>query len=169
EVVERKLEKQKYTPSIYGINVPPQRVKYQDFERPRSILQMLAELPGVVVNGAETLYPSVRVISASGPVLWVLDGFPLAQVGGGTHFGTAPLNSLNHIMAMVSAQSIERIELLVGADAAIFGSRGSGGVFVVYTRNGSEQEQIQRKEGQLVFEGYTPALDFEEYREGLPR
>ncbi|WP_318345450.1 TonB-dependent receptor [Flagellimonas baculiformis] len=169
EVVEKKLEKQKYAPSIYGIDVPPQRVRYQDFERPKSILQMLSELPGVVVNGAETLYPSVRVISASGPTLWVLDGFPLAQVGGGTHFGTAPLNPLSQITTMVSAQSVERIELLLGADAAIFGSRGSGGVFVIYTRNGSEQEHVRRKEGQLVFEGYTTALDFKEYKEGLSK
>ncbi len=173
EVVEQSVERRKLTPSIYGINVPPNRINYQDFEKPKSLLQLLAELPGVVVSGSGTLNPSVRIVSASGPVLWVLDGFPLSQGTGGakmdTGFGNRnkPQNALTDIMALANAQDIERIELLTGADAAIFGSRGSGGVFVIYTRTGNELEYIPRKDGELVFEGYMPTLDFNEYKDGL--
>ncbi|MEE1963990.1 TonB-dependent receptor plug domain-containing protein [Allomuricauda taeanensis] len=169
EVVEKGVERKKYTPSLYGIDVPPGRVAYQNFERPRSILQMLAELPGVVVGGAETLNPYAYILGANGPILWVLDGFPLSQAGGGTQMGTASSSSLSQIMAMANDRDIERIELLKGPEASIFGSRAAGGVFIIYTRNGSEQEHVRRKEGQLVFEGYTTAIDFEEYRQRLPR
>lgn len=169
EVVEKGVERKKYTPSLYGIDVPPGRVAYQNFERPRSILQMLAELPGVVVGGAETLNPYAYILGSNGPILWVLDGFPLSQAGGGTQMGTPSLSSLSQIMAMANDRDIERIELVKGPEASIFGSRASGGVFIIYTRTGNELEYIRRKDGQLVFEGYTTALDFEEYKEGLSK
>ena len=72
-------------------------------------------------------------------------------------------------MSLVSDRDVERIELLKGPEASIFGSRASGGVFIIYTRKGNELGHIPRKEGQLVFEGYTTALDFNEYKESLSR
>lgn len=169
EVVEKGVERKKYTPSMYGIDVPPGRVKYQNLEWPKSILQLLAELPGVVVGGAETLNPYAYILNSNGPILWVLDGFPLPQTGGGSQMGTPSSSSLSEIMAMVNDRDIERIELVKGPEASIFGSRAAGGVFIIYTRTGNELEHIRRKDGQLVFEGYTTTLDFEEYKEGLSK
>lgn len=169
EVVEKGVERKKYTPSMYGIDVPPGRVKYQNLEWPKSILQLLAELPGVVVGGAETLNPYAYILNSNGPILWVLDGFPLPQTGGGSQMGTPSSSSLSEIMAMVNDRDIERIELVKGPEASIFGSRAAGGVFIIYTRTGNELEHIRRKDGQLLFEGYTTAIDFEEYRQRLPR
>ena len=129
---------------------------------------MLAELPGVVVGGSGTLNPSVGILGATGPILWVLDGFPLNQ-SGGTHLGTASSSPLREIMAMATDRDIERIELLKGPEASIYGSRASGGVFMIYTRMGNELEYIPRKDAQLTFEGYKPVLDFNQYKEGLSR
>ena len=70
---------------------------------------------------------------------------------------------------MVSAADIERIELLIGPDAAIYGARGSGGVISMYTRSGKGQKFIQRKEGQLVFEGYEPVMEFNAYIKKLSK
>ncbi|RUA12309.1 MAG: hypothetical protein DSY83_14735, partial [Flavobacteriia bacterium] len=169
EVEGKSVERKKYTPSLYGMEVPEQRISYQDFERPKSLVQLLSKLPGVVVSGAESFNPSVRLVGGSGPILWVLDGFPLSQEEEGTNMGSPSQSSLEKIMALVSDRDIERIELLKGSDASIYGSRGSGGVFIIYTRRGNELEYIPRKEGQLTFEGYTTALDFNEYKESLSR
>lgn len=173
EVVEKSDQRKKYTPSLYGIKVPPQRVRFQDFEQPKSLVRLLSEFPGVMVSGSETLNPSVRVVSASGPVLWVLDGFPLSQGGGGPKlgagFGNISQNPLTDIMALTTPSDIERIELLVGADASIYGTRGSGGIFLIYTRSGSELDYTSRKDGKLDFEGYKVPLDFNQYRGRLSR
>ena len=83
--------------------------------------------------------------------------------------GTASSSPLSQIMAMANDRDIERIELLKGPEASIFGSRAAGGVFIIYTRTGNELEYVRRKDGQLVFEGYTTTLDFEEYKESLSR
>nr|WP_321412543.1 TonB-dependent receptor plug domain-containing protein [uncultured Allomuricauda sp.] len=169
EVVEKNIERKKLTPSLYGIDVPPNRVNYQDFDKPKSLLQLLAELPGVIVGGSETLNPYVGVLGATGPILWVLDGFPLTQEGSSTNMGTSSSSPLREIMALATDRDIERIELLKGPEASIYGSRGSGGVFVIYTRTGNELEYIPRKDAQLTFEGYKPVLDFDQYKERLSR
>ena len=169
EVEGESVERKKYTPSLYGIEVPPNRTNYQDFEKPKSLLQLLAELPGVIVGGAETLNPKIGILGGVGPVLWVVDGFPLSQEGNGTQMGTGSRSSLVEVMSLVSDRDIERIELLKGPEASIYGSRASGGVFIIYTRKGNELEYIRRKDGQLVFEGYTTALDFNAYKESLSR
>ncbi|NDV16628.1 TonB-dependent receptor plug domain-containing protein [Muricauda sp. TY007] len=168
EVVEKDMERKKLTPSLYGIEVPPNRVNFQDFDKPKSLPQLLAELPGVMVSGVGTLNPSAAILGASGPILWVLDGFPLNQTGG-THLGTASSSPLSEIMAMATDRDIERIELLKGPEASIFGSRGSGGVFIIYTRTGNELEYIPRKDAQLTFEGYSAAMDFNAYKERLSK
>ncbi|MCR9227507.1 MAG: TonB-dependent receptor plug domain-containing protein [Flavobacteriaceae bacterium] len=169
EVAEKGMERKKLTPSLYGIDVPPNRVNFQDFDKPKSLLQLLAELPGVIVSGAETLTPSVSVLGVSGPILWVLDGFPLTQKGTATNMGTSSSSPLREIMALANDRDIERIELLKGPEASIYGSRGSGGIFIIYTRMGNELEYVPRKDAQLTFEGYKPALDFEQYKERISK
>ena len=169
ELVGKGIERKKLTPSLYGIDVPPNRVNYQDFDKPKSLLQLLAELPGVIVGGSETLNPYVGVLGATGPILWVLDGFPLTQEGTSTNMGTSSSSPLRELRALATDRDIERIELLKGPEASIYGSRGSGGVFVIYTRTGNELEYIPRNDAQLTFEGYEPDLDFKQYKEGLSK
>ena len=170
EVVEKGIERKKLTPSLYGIDVSPNRVNRQDFDKPKNLLQLLADLPGVAVGGPETLNPYLRVIGTKGPILWVIDGFPLSQNQEAVtnNFSTSS-SPLLEIMAMVNGQDIERVELLKGAEASIYGSRAAGGVIVIYTRTGNELDYIPRKESGLVFEGYQPALDFDQYKEELSK
>ncbi|MDF0705926.1 TonB-dependent receptor [Flagellimonas okinawensis] len=169
EVVEKGIAQKKQSPSLYGIDVPPNRVNFQDFDKPKSLFQLLAELPGVVVGGAETLNPYARILGGTGPILWVLDGFPLSQEGAATHMGTSSSSPLLEIMALANDRDIERIELLKGPEASIYGSRGSGGVFMIYTRKGNELEHVPRKDSQLTFDGYEPVFDFREFKKGLPK
>ena len=151
----------------------------------------------MIVQGLGSLNPTVRLLRGGG-LLWVVDGFPLATNnlatlsagvqgipgGGGGNFpgsnanpsgssqtsvGRAGSTSLAEVMTLVAATDVEKIELLVGADAAFYGSRASGGVIMIYTRSGSNQERIMRKEAQLVFQGYESDLDFEAYLENKSR
>ena len=173
EISENAIKERKSKPSIYGIDVPDHRVKYQDPTNPRSFGQMLSEIPGVSVSGIGDFNPSVRITRAvgGGPVLFVLDGMPLSQGsdGQGQMSGIKVANSLRPIMNMVSDIDVERVELMVGADASIYGTRGAGGVILVYTRSGEESEFIRRKDGQLVFQGYETVLEFESYQKGLSK
>jgi hypothetical protein len=169
EVVEKGKEKIKHTPAKYGVDVPSHRINHQDFERPKTLPQLLAELPGVIVSGAETLNPFVKVMGGSGTILWVVDGFPLAQEGSAAQVGTAATSPLDDVMDLVSDRDIERVELLKGPEASMYGSRASAGVFVIYTRMGNELEHVSRSESALRFEGYTPAIDFQEYHKRLSK
>ena len=59
---------------------------------------------------------------------------------------------------------IDRIEILESSEASLWGSRANQGVIVIYTRNGSDAEYLNRKNGQLTFSGYHNSLSFETYR-----
>lgn len=162
EVTDKKIDTY-YNPSNYSLPITSSQkwVNYQDYERPKTIEMLLAEFNGVMVKDMGGLNPSVSMPSraGAGPILYVIDGIILSQERA-TLSGLTPLAE---VMSMVPAHDIHKIELLLGADAAIFGSRGSGGAIVISTRNGSEYDFINRKEGKINFRGYEPEIDFESY------
>ena len=63
----------------------------------------------------------------------------------------------------------KKIELLLGPEAAIFGSRANGGVLLVHTRTGSNIERTMRKDAQLTFQGYEADIDFNDYMQDQSR
>ena len=154
EVTEKKLQDKKTTPSNYGIE--PNKVKFQDPERPKTIPQLFLGIPGVQVVGLGNINPRIilPMAAGSGPILWVLDGFPLMQSTG-----------LSDIMNLVPYADVERIEVLYGPMAAIYGSRSSGGAIIIYTRSGSDLDNVSRKEGHLSFQGYFESPTFNDYIE----
>jgi hypothetical protein len=160
EVVVRETSKKKTVAGPSSYSVEATQVRFQDPKRPKTIPQLLLNIPGVIVNGLGSPYPTVSIPKVYGPILWVIDGLPLSQTN--TSAGPA-VNGLFEVMNLVMATDVERIELLLGANAAVFGSRASGGVFVVYTRSGAEFRNTYRKESQLVFQGYEPIVDFKAY------
>ncbi|QKG54319.1 TonB-dependent receptor plug domain-containing protein [Hymenobacter sp. BRD67] len=90
-----------------------------------TVLQLLqGRVAGLTITGSE---PNIQV-----------------QIRGNTSFsGSSPLVLLDGVpvtidaLAFYPAFDIERVEVLKGGQAAIFGSRGSGGVLAVYTRRGN--------------------------------
>ncbi len=147
---------QKKSPSVYDIE--PTRLIYQDKERPRPIPQLFLGIPGVQVTGLGGLSPSLSLprSAGAGPVLWVVDGFPLMQQGG-----------LIDVINLINYSDIERIEILLGPAASIYGARGSGGVIAIYTRSGSDIDYIDRKAAQLSFAGFHESINFKEYQESI--
>jgi len=149
-VTAKKQEVQE-TPSNYGIE--PRRVIRQDPKKPAiSIGDLLQRMPGVFVSGDIFTSPKISVPSAPpGPIRWVVDGLML--IANDNPFDLIPIID------------IERIELLSAADASIYGSRGTGAIFAIYTRSGSGLDFVRRKDAMVTFKGYAPALSFQEYLE----
>ena len=175
---EKSLEK-RATPSLY--NIEPTHVRYQDPERIKSLPELLLNIPGLIVGGLGTLNP-YAFLQRGGNLLWVVDGFPVAKAAVLPSFdttvnpssqpqkiGRASSTQLAEVMTLVSAIDVDKIELLVGADAAFFGSRASGGVIMIYTRGASNLDRVMRKDAQLVFQGYESNLDFKSYMENKSR
>nr|WP_299343990.1 Plug domain-containing protein [Allomuricauda sp.] len=154
----QKKEFKKITPSLY--NLKPSKVIYQDEENPRTIPQLFLGIPGFQVDRLGDLYPQVSLLQSSGvgPLLWVVDGLPLVKP-----------TSLVQIINVVNYTDIERIEILAGPEASIYGSRAAGGAVIIYTRNGADKNYIARKEAQLNYRGYHESYDFVEYKKSTPR
>lgn len=79
--------------------------------------------------------------------LFVLDGMPV------------DLQTINSI----SVQDVDRVDVLKGASAAIYGSQGAGGVIAVLTKRGSSGEVVRGPApGTLVAKlpGYAPVREF---------
>lgn len=149
--------------SVY--NITPTRVVYQDDAKPKTIPQLFLGIPGVYV----THLGDIARVSVSlpkrygqGPVLYVVDGIPLAQPDAGSlSLGVSPLADA---MSLVNFLDVERIELLAGPDAGIYGSRAAGGVILIYTKSGAYSlEYIARKDAQYQYQGFQEPLDFNTY------
>lgn len=167
-VTDRRISLAKGIKSIYGIIIPGKRVIFQDHARPKSLAQLLMEMPGVSIKGIGGMDPKVSVPQGRGQVMWVIDGYMLPQDFDGSVLGY-PINSIGPIRDFTNHTDIDRIDLLVGNDAAIYGSRGSGGVIVITTRTGGDVEYINRKDARLLVKGYEPKIDFKDYLQKLSR
>jgi len=173
-VIEKKIERPRAMSEVYGIKANKNKTIVQDVERPRFLFQLFAELPGVMVSGSSEA-PSVSLISNSGRgsgsgtpnnfgsmldqsgPLWVIDGFI---------WGNSP--GVDPEMGL-TAWDIDRIELPERSDWSIYGSRAALGVIMVYTRNGSDIDYINRKEGRLNFQGYYDSPSFDSYSAQLAK
>ena len=152
-LVANKSEK-RFSPSVYGIE--PSREIIQDRERPRTIPQLFLNVPGFNVADIGGLNPTLIIPRSAGmgAVLWVLDGFPIQQT-----------NALRDIISIVPYPDIERIEILLGPSAAIYGTRAAAAAILIYTRNGQDEEYISRKHTELTYNGFHKSLDFGLYKE----
>ncbi|MBT8204916.1 MAG: TonB-dependent receptor plug domain-containing protein, partial [Eudoraea sp.] len=155
-----KKPKQEYS-TQYKTFISPTDIIVQDPARPRSLLQMINELPGVNVVGIGSPNPQILILrrggaTNAGPPLWVVDGVPLFQ---GTSQDVPGSIFAQTAVGLVPALAIDRVEFLFGPPAAMYGTRAASGVFLVYTRDGADSDYLRRKDGQLKFKGFTPAPD----------
>jgi len=139
--------------TIYG--TPDATVKF-DLNNPagrQTILDVIqGRVAGVQVTGSG-FSARVQIRGAanfSGPIepLFVLDGMPVDL----------------QTITSISVQDVERVDVLKGASAAIYGSRGGGGVISVLTKRGSPDYDFlnEAAPGTLVAKlpGYSPVREF---------
>lgn len=137
-VVKADKPEVKESPSLY--NIKSAITVHQDPDRPVETAILMSRIPGVTVSGDINVNPRItlpmRVVATGAPVLWVVDGIILADQGIG-----------GHPFSLIPYTEIERIEFVVGPEAAIFGARGAGGAFLLYTRSGYPKSAILEPRG----------------------
>ncbi|GAB4055661.1 TonB-dependent receptor plug domain-containing protein [Spirosoma litoris] len=138
---------------IYG--TPDASVKFtsQNTAGRMTILDVIqGQVAGVNVTGSG-FNARVQIRGAanfSGPIepLFVLDGMPM---------------DLQAILG-ISVQDVERVDVLKGASAAIYGSRSAGGVISILTKRGGPNYDLMKEAapGTLVAKlpGYAPLREF---------
>ena len=151
--VKAKKEKEFDSRVIYG--TPDASVKFtpQNTSGRQTILDVIqGQVAGVQVIGSGfTARVQIRgAANFNGPVppLFVLDGMPM---------------DLQGIMG-ISVQDVDRVDVLKGASAAIYGSRASGGVISILTKRGGGNYDFTKEAapGTLVAKlpGYAPVREF---------
>ncbi|GAB4017985.1 Plug domain-containing protein [Spirosoma koreense] len=151
--VKAKKEREVDSRVIYG--TPDASVKFtqQNTSGRQTILDVIqGQVAGVQVVGSG-FNARVQIRGAanfSGPVepLFVLDGMPM---------------DLQAIMG-ISVLDVDRVDILKGASAAIYGSRASGGVISILTKRGGPNYDVMKEAvpGTLVAKlpGYAPVREF---------
>ena len=151
--VKARKERQSDSRVIYG--TPDASVKFTSLNTSgrQTILDVIqGQVAGVQVTGSG-FNARVQIRGASnfrGPVepLFVLDGMPM---------------DLQGIMG-VSVQDVDRVDVLKGASAAIYGSRASGGVISILTKRGGANYDFTKETapGTLMAKlpGYAPVREF---------
>ena len=87
----------------------------------QNVAQILqGRVPGVSVNGSSVNIRGFNSFYGNQDPLYIVDGIPVDQ---------------NAAMS-ISPNNIDRIEILKGPEAAIYGARGSNGVIIIYTKRG---------------------------------
>jgi hypothetical protein len=97
-----------------------------------SLMDFVSRFVGVTVTGS---FPYIAVsIRGGGAPLWVLNGVPIF-----TSLSESNPSVPSQIASM-DISNVERVELLKGPSAAMWGSRSGNGVFLVYTKRGGGSE-----------------------------
>ncbi|GAA3936223.1 TonB-dependent receptor plug domain-containing protein [Litoribacillus peritrichatus] len=104
--------------------------EYLEQNQVRTVSDALRDVPGVAVsrNGAAGSFTQVRIRGAeANQTLVLIDGIEVNDVANGSEYNFAHLMSLE----------IERIEVLRGAQSALWGSDAMGGVINIITKKGN--------------------------------
>lgn len=141
--IKGRIPRRKASQSTYNLN-PDETVFIK--ENDESFIQVLNRSAGVrVVGFGRGAKVSIR---GFGSPLWVLDGVPVnphvshpkisststSNVPSPTMQGAGPIPDL---IANLNTENIERMEVLKGGKAAIYGAKGNNGVILIYTKEGS--------------------------------
>lgn len=143
EEEERENERNKIT-GIYG--TPDNIIKGEDIPDGYSnVLQAIqGRVPGVDVRGNRVIIRGINTIYGSTEPLYLVDGIPVSDV--------------NSILS-IPVTDVDRIEILKGPSAAIYGSRGGNGVIAVYTKRGEFMKKGVIEFGMLGYS--TPRLFYQ--------
>ena len=130
---------------LHDIYYEPDFVLYsKDFPKgSRDIVEVMkGRVPGLNIYGDQMIIRGPNTLTGSTQPLFLIDGMP-----------TREISSLRSI----PVEDVDRIEVLKGPSAAIYGMRGANGVIAVYTKRGQFM-----KRGVIEFEmlGYSTPRNF---------
>jgi TonB-dependent SusC/RagA subfamily outer membrane receptor len=130
---------------IHGIYSEPDFVLYSsEFPKgSRDIIEVIkGRIPGVNIYGDQIIIRGPNTLMGSNQPLFLIDGVPTRDIGA---------------VRAIPVEEIDRVEVLKGPSAAIYGMRGGNGVIAVYTKRGQFM-----KRGVVEFEmlGYNTPRNF---------
>jgi len=123
EIKGRKVEKNDgnfriYLEADHVLEVTPLDYHYTD------VLQFLqGSVPGLTVSRGTVKLRGITSMSGGSTPLFVLDGIPISD---------DPTSIIQSIPMVI----IDKVEVLKGGSAVVYGSRGNNGVIAIYTRKG---------------------------------
>ena len=138
-------EKEKNNNELHGIYNEPDFVLHSsEFPKgSRDIVEVMkGRIPGVNIYGDQMIIRGPNTLMGSTQPLFLIDGMPTREI---CHYDQSPIGEM------------DRIEVLKGPSAAIYGMRGANGVIAVYTKRGQFM-----KRGVIEFEmlGYSTPRNF---------
>lgn len=141
EITSTKIEEQRHT--IYG--TPDVTLKIDDSMLSYSNIfhAIQGRVAGVMISGTPPDL-SISIRGARGNPLLLVDGVPM---------------DLDMVYSL-SPNDVESVDVIKGATAAIFGSRGANGVIAINTKNGISQSVQTVGIHHLKYPGYYKAREF---------
>ncbi len=125
-----KIEKNSSTLTQSATVVTEEEIKEQGFTNVTEVLRQQAGIEFKKVNGpGHFSYIKMRGFS-TGHILLVIDGVKISHNG-------AP-DGIGAILNQMAPESIEKIEILRGPQAALYGANSTAGVIAITTKSGSE-------------------------------
>lgn len=137
-----KEERESQLSALYG--EPDYVLRSDDFpEGSRDILEVMkGRVPGVNIVGNQVYVRGINSLSGNNQPLFLIDGVPTSDV---------------ESVRSIPVEDIDRVEVLKGPSASIYGVRGANGVIAIYTKRG----QFMRR-GVIEFDmlGYNRPRQF---------
>jgi TonB-dependent SusC/RagA subfamily outer membrane receptor len=142
EQEQLKEERESQLPTLYG--EPDNVLRSEDFpEGSRDILDVMkGRIPGVNIVGSQVYIRGINSLTGNNQPLFLIDGVPTSDV---------------ESVRSIPVEDIDRVEVLKGPNASIYGVRGANGVIAIYTKRG----QFMRR-GVIEFDmlGYNRPRQF---------
>lgn len=166
--IEGKREGENRLSSIHG--TPDAVIKPDKARVYMNIFQMMeGQVAGLNIIGNT----DIRIRSSPGTPLVLVDGMPFIEPTGsysslfaGADGGEEAVgldDSGIQSLLSISPIDVERIEVLKGPSASIYGVRGANGVIAIYTKRGGEDDEITDRESQVfsvTLDGFYSAREF---------
>ncbi|MCM4172202.1 hypothetical protein DHD32_11980 [Arenibacter sp. TNZ] len=182
-ITEKRTEKSRNaSPSVYG-QTPDASLYMEDNRSAQTVLDLVRRFAGVSVNG------NTVSIRNGGSPLWILNGVPVnndnpsassqarstQRQRTSTDQGAGSAVPVNLSLSMEQSMSpgpvptyittmdtytVERVEILKGPSAAIYGSRGANGVILIYTKRGGAKTISPAVSPEFAIEGHAPQREF---------
>jgi len=113
---------------IYGTPDNSIKVDENSYHYSNIFQFLVGRVPGVQVVGDNVSIRGISSLMGSNEPLYLLDGVPVDK----------------DFVSVLSMFEIDKIEILKGTNAAIYGMRGGNGVISIFTRTASSSPDIQR-------------------------
>lgn len=168
EVVVKGKVAEKNRSYLNGMN--PDATVYMEEYRGNDFIEQLSRVAGIHVVGSGRL--AKVSIRGSGSPLWIIDGVPIydPELKRSAHGGSPtdvkdipsptmqPPAKIPEAISILNTDNIERIEVLRGGHAAMYGMRGNNGVILIYTKSG--KYNIDPPSPEFIILGYSGAKEF---------